>query len=545
MHTAATFSFLRHLAFQQLAGPILEKEVRVASRRVRNYVLRAAYVFLLGVFTVSAWYSVAGIRGAGTGVFGVSRAPEIGRHVASQIIWFQFAAAQLIAAVMLSSSIGDEMRRGTWSLLMTTPICSAHIVVGKLLSGLLQVVLLLAISLPVLAIVRVLGGVPWDFVLAGFCITLTASLLAGALSLLLSTCYRHPYDVVSAGAVVYLVVLVVLPAMVTALVSGGTLNRPLTLSLLDLTNPFRALYLCNTRISSTRGATAGSFFSWPGHCLAMAGVAAAMLWLSMGRIRRAGRASFSGGSNRSGLARRDRRLSVVRTDYIGDRRWRTADLVAGLAALAVCILAAAAHAAGTRNYDVYVYYFSWGLWMVALLRLAISAAGGITTEKEGGTWPMLLATPLDDERILRGKALAALRRNIVLLLSALAVQICFLLCASASPKALSAGLCLLSAAASVFFIASAGLFFGMRLRSTTAAVTAAIGAYLCLNYIVCGRYNPLFGWLLWKMASLSGTGSARFLLLGFGMGAATFVLDAALGMLLVRRALRVMRRHVF
>lgn len=538
MQMAATFSFLRHLAFLPLTGPILDKEARVASRRVRNYVLRAAYILLLGTFTVSAWYYVVGLRGTGTTVFAVSRAPEIGRHVASQIIWFQLAAAQLIAAVMLSSSIGDEIRRGTLSLLMTTPICSAQIVVGKLLSGLLQVVLLLAISLPVLAILRVLGGVPWGFVLAGFCIALTASVFAGALSLLLSTYYRHPYDVISAGIVVYLLMLAILPAAAAALVSAGKLSQPLSSGILGLINPFRTLYLADSRAWATGPPATRPLFSWPVHCLTMAAVTAVIVRASIGRIRRASLEDLSAWAGRSDCPPASERQSLW-------YRWRRSDIVAGVVALAVCALAIAAEAVGVRAYGAYLYYFSWGFWMVALLRLAVSAAGGITREKESGTWPILLATPLDDDRILRGKAYAALRNNVVLLLSALAVQVCFMLCESASPKALSFGLCLLSAAASVFFILAAGLYFGARLRETTTAVVATLGAYLCLNYIVCGRHNPLFGWLLWKIASKGGTGNASFMLLAFGMGTAAFVLDTALGMVLVRRALKNLRRRIF
>ncbi len=538
MQTAATFSFLRHLALLPLAGPILDKEVRMASRRVCNYVLRAAYVLLLGVFTVSAWYHVVGLRGTATGVFAASRAPEIGRHVASQIIWFQLAAAQLIAAVMLSSSIGDEMRRGTLSLLMTTPICSAQIVVGKLLSGLLQVVLLLAISLPVLAILRVLGGVPWGFVLAGFCITLTASVFAGALSLLLSTYYRHSYDVISAGIVVYLLMLAIVPAVAAALVSTGKLSQPLSSGILGLINPFRTLYLVDSRAWPAGPPAGRPLFSWPVHCLTMAVVTAAIVSASIGRIRRANLAGLSARAGRSDCPAGPKKQNLC-------RGWRRSDIVAGVVALAVCALAIAADATGMGAYGAYLYYFSWGFWMVALLRLAVSAAGGITREKESGTWPVLLATPLDDDRILRVKAYAALRSNIVLLLSATAVQVCFMLCESASPKALSFALCVLSAAASVFFITTAGLYFGTRLRGTTTAVVATLGAYLCLNYIVCGRHNPLFGWLLWKIASKGGTGSAPFMLLAFGMGTATFVLDTALGMVLVRRALRNLRRRIF
>jgi ABC-type transport system involved in multi-copper enzyme maturation permease subunit len=169
----------------RLIGPIFDKELRVSSRRRRNYLLRVAYIALLSVFILSAWYSAFGLRSSGSAAYQVSRLSRMGRIVITTVVWFQFIAAQLIAAVMLSSSISDEVRGGTLGVLMTTPISSFQIVTGKLLGKLLQLMLLLATSLPLLAIIRIFGGVPWDYVISSVCITLTAAVLVGALSLLI------------------------------------------------------------------------------------------------------------------------------------------------------------------------------------------------------------------------------------------------------------------------------------------------------------------------------------------------------------------------
>jgi len=54
-----------------------------------------------------------------------------------------------------------------------------QIVAGKLLSKLWQKLILLAISLPLLAVVRVFGGVPWDYVLSSLAVTGTVSTRRG------------------------------------------------------------------------------------------------------------------------------------------------------------------------------------------------------------------------------------------------------------------------------------------------------------------------------------------------------------------------------
>ena len=164
-----------------LTGPLLDKELRVSSRRRRNYILRSVYVIVLTVFVAMVWLSV--VKYGASGAYQRSRMAVAGKTIISTIVTFQFFATQMIAIVMLSTAISDEIYHRTLGLLMTTPINSFQIVMGKLCSKLLQLILLLAISLPLLAIIRVLGGVAWNYVLSSLCITLTAVIFAGALSM--------------------------------------------------------------------------------------------------------------------------------------------------------------------------------------------------------------------------------------------------------------------------------------------------------------------------------------------------------------------------
>ena len=154
-----------------LTGPIFDKELRVSSRRRRNYVLRSIYIILLMLFVVLFW--VEQVRCSGSALYRSSRMAEAGRSIVLIIVWFQFIASQLIAVVMLSSAISDEIYHKTLGVLMTTPINSFQIVFGKLFSKLLQLLLLLAVSFPLLAVVRVFGGIPWGYVVTSLCITLS------------------------------------------------------------------------------------------------------------------------------------------------------------------------------------------------------------------------------------------------------------------------------------------------------------------------------------------------------------------------------------
>ena len=148
-----------------LTGPILDKELRVSSRRKRNYVLRFVYLALLTMFVVLAWVNT--VRHGRSYSYSASRMSEAGKSIIATIVCFQYGATQLIAVIMLSTAISDELARRTLGVLMTTPVTSFQIVMGKLFSKVWQLLILLAISLPLLAIVRVFGGVPWDYVVSG------------------------------------------------------------------------------------------------------------------------------------------------------------------------------------------------------------------------------------------------------------------------------------------------------------------------------------------------------------------------------------------
>jgi ABC-type transport system involved in multi-copper enzyme maturation permease subunit len=547
MQATQTVSILEFFSPWRLLGPLSDRELRITSRRVRSYALRSGYILLLCALMLSAWYAIVGAPKGSVMAFGASRASVVSAYVASRIITFQFAAAQMIAALMLSSSIADEMRRGTLGVLLTTPITSAHIVAGKLLSGLLQTVLLLAISLPALAALRLLGGLSWDSVLAGFCITLTAAVFAGTLSLLLSTYYRHPFQAVSASAVVYLVLFAGLPFVTACLSAVGVLSPRLVEPVLNLASPFRALSRTLPWMGQARAGGTIPFFSWPLHCLIVVGVTAVLAGVSVWRIRRVAAGLFLRSRDFRPVQRLRGSPVAWKEDPGGHLLWRRSNLLVAAAVLLLCLPVLTTPAARNAPLGMYLYYGFGGLWLVAVLRLAISAAGGITREKESGAWQVLLTTPLNDGQILWGKAVAALRGNAMLLAALLTAQFCLILRNALPGQGLAAVLYTLFRLAALGFVLGAGLYFGTRLKTTTAAVVATVAAFLCVNYLLGGTYNPLVGWLWRTIASNTGRwGNNNVMLLHTvaTMGAA-FLLDVGLGVYLLGRARRNVRANVF
>jgi ABC-2 type transport system permease protein len=564
--SVANSSVCKILSLSWLTGPIFDKELRVSSRRKRNYLLRFAYIILLSIFILSVWFSIIGIRNSGSAVYISSRLSQAGRQVIIMIAWFQFIACQLIAVVMLSSSISDEIHAGTLGVLMTTPISSFQIVVGKLLSKLLQLILLLAISLPLLAIVRIFGGVSWDYVVSSVCITLTATLLAGALSFLLSIAYRHAYTVILVTMAVYMLFFGALTGLFNMLAVKRmfVFDRQVTQSLLALTNPFVAFAASNAKFIQSG---VPSFFSWPLHCLLILAVTVVLLAVSVWRVRKASTAgTFNSGTKLRSLRFFEQALAHIfyeagsestddtiipvkdppvvwkemRKGFIGRNRGEAAIFALLTGAF---VIAAVLTLLGSRRNFFLPQYFIYAFYLIVMIRMAVFSAGSITAEKEARTWPVLLATPLEDKDIVRGKAIAAFRRNVPLLLLYIILLSVFYLKIAGIKNILAIILSLLSVATSILLVIGSGLYFGTRFRTTTTAVAAAVGLYLAITFLFCGVFNPLnqFFYRFFYMIARNRAGQWLY----FSVTIVRSLTVGALGLSLARCARRRLRRNIF
>jgi len=84
------------------------------------------------MFAGVVWLSK--VQYQGSAAFVQSRMAEAGKQIVSTIVLFQFCAMQVLAVVMLSSAISDEVYHRTLGTLMTTPISSFQIVLSDRLT---------------------------------------------------------------------------------------------------------------------------------------------------------------------------------------------------------------------------------------------------------------------------------------------------------------------------------------------------------------------------------------------------------------------------
>ena len=483
MRVAAVSGLIRYVNPLRLFGAIFDKELRVAARRRRNYVLRFLYISLFTAFVVLVW--LAAVPAFSTGVVQASRMGFAGITMIVVIVWFQFIASQVVAVITLSTAISDEIYHKTLGLLMTTPISSLQIVLGKLASRLLQIVLLLGMSLPSLAIVRVFGGVPWDFLLCTFSVTGATAVFYGSMSLFCSIFSRRAYVVIIETILAGAVLFAFLPLAVS-LGLHDRLPQPLLAAAVSLTNPYIIIAAASDRLMGM-GGPLGSRVLWVEHCALSLGGSTLLLILSAVFVRRvalrqvagqdgslfAGRAS---GGVRKVPSTRMRRVQGTpvfwrerRVPILGKTPIRKVIAVAGTTGLLLVmyVLCGREGILGDRDTQG---AFVFVLACLGLLATLILPATCITSEKEARSWPLLLASPLRNREILSGKLLGAIRRcSIVWLLLFVHVTV-FILARCIHPIALpQLGIVVVS---SLVFFCSTGLYFGVRFKHTTTAVIA-------------------------------------------------------------------------
>jgi ABC-type transport system involved in multi-copper enzyme maturation permease subunit len=507
MNVSLIYSLLNLLNPARLTGPIFDKELRVSSRRKRNYFLRMIYILILAFLIFLIWSAVVSTRTNVT--VGAARMAEAGKIITSTIIWYQFLVLQLVAVIMLSTSISDEIYHKTLGLLMTTPITSFQIVCGKLFSRLLQLFLLLAISFPLLALLRVLGGVPWSFCLSSFCIIFTAVLFAGALSLYFSISSRHAYVVILKTGFLLAVLYFFIPFFISAVLfyllypypKVPPISQTTLSSAVMFFNPFFAMSLNTARALAQLNPFPVAAL-WPLHCAVMLFLTLLVLARTISVVRKVALRQATGqaalGSRRkiknieqlSKQSASQKPDSVIRTVtgpplvwkelmsplIEGGKKRSIIALVIGILALLITYYSNFRDGALRENF-AHVGYSIVFVLLGLITNIALSATS-ITAEKESSTWPILLTTPLTDWQIIIGKAVGSLRRCIPFWLFLAGHLVLFTLAGYIHPVAfihlamIIAGL--------LVFLNGTGLYFSSRLKHTTAAVVANFALVLFL-----------------------------------------------------------------
>ncbi len=160
-----------------MLGPIFIREWLTLPRRSGHYFARALYLGALWILLLTAWQTSVGWEYTAT-LGDLARFGLIGFRV---LAYVQLVLLLFFSALSAASTIALEKDRRTFLLLLLTDLHNYEIVLGKLFGSLLQMGILLAGSIPVFALLMILGGVDVSQVLETMLILATTALAAGSL----------------------------------------------------------------------------------------------------------------------------------------------------------------------------------------------------------------------------------------------------------------------------------------------------------------------------------------------------------------------------
>jgi ABC-type transport system involved in multi-copper enzyme maturation permease subunit len=422
-------------------GPIFGKELRITARRKRNHLLRVVYLGGLLLFLLMVWSSSYYNRVGSAVAERIQQQNRLGQEFFMTFSMFCAISMGLIAPVLTSTAISSERLGKTLPVLLMTPITSWQIVSGKLLSRLLIALMLIGLSLPVLAVVRLLGGVEPAQMLAVILICTVFALSCGAIGLFFSTLMNRAYAVIllSYAAMLLLYAFSVLLIM---LWTGGRGPGLGVFQLLTAINPVWAVAM----YSVPDRPLALQVSWWPCVSIQLAmtiglllASAALLRWFARREGERAAPAPIdpmpamavetieaSEATEQSTppaapvltyASRRNHRTRTVGDNPVLWRELRKPLLTMrwswiGGALIVVVLLLTYWLAASENVLDdeesqiVYACAMHGLYWLL----IAVLSATSIAQEKESDTWTVLLAAPLRAKSIVMGKLLGLSRR---------------------------------------------------------------------------------------------------------------------------------------
>jgi ABC-type transport system involved in multi-copper enzyme maturation permease subunit len=414
---AAIEAALIHHRWRRLCGPVLFYDVVRTARQGRYALARVAYaIVLFCMLNLLAQSWMHGVRLSGTDL------SQLADSFFSTLLMIQFVVIVALTPAYAAGSITEEKERKTVEYLLATDLSSREIVLGKFLSRLGNLGLLLLTGFPVIALLQLLGGIDPNLLLMAFAVTLLLMMSLASVSVLCSVYVRRTRNAIIttyAGLALYLIGLPCLTERMfpqgsrTANVQPDAAIRD-TLDFINYGNPFYSF----GRIIEAAGSQDSIIKELTGSLGRFAGIHAGVtvIALTWAALRLRPLALWTPAGARS-VKRRGRKTRLVRGDPMvwkemqPGSRWHRTRILAVLLALltfvpgAICLWQWALEGRGLLGEITNTYIRSVGTMVACALLLSVllRSSGAITIEKEKDTLDALLTTPLSRSQILFGK----------------------------------------------------------------------------------------------------------------------------------------------
>ncbi len=499
-----------------LAGPIFRVEMVSAARRDRYFWLRVIYgaIILFVLWTTYANMNFNRGMGGSANEISIRERAQAAAYFYLTYSWVQLLGLLAVAPVMAVGTIATERERRTIEYLFATDLSNTEIVLGKTVARLLLVGKFAAVSLPILFLFRLLGGIPARLVAASFLIAGSTALVLTAVSVCVSVWSKRSRD---ASIRVYLVLAAILflpPLLGTIFpfVRGSSIQWAAFDRAIGFLNELNPMMVLGQSMGAASGLGAGFNFAPVLKMAAWhAGIAVALVALATMAVRRVHLRDAGRGPRRSRLNLRLPTLPRWRPG-LGDHPvlWKEAfaatsktrlGIIGYLAAAALGFVALASvvyafaiavdvrssggFSTPARRYCEFTAPFGAFVGAGVLMLVAARASGLVTVEKERDCWTSLLSTPLTGADVIRGKTLGnlyAARWGLALLAVAWALGLVFdarfILVA-----AITTAVLLLCA----WFLTAVGLYYSLKSNTSLRALgfTLFTGGFIGGGYMFC------------------------------------------------------------
>ncbi len=163
-----------------MLGPHFYYDLIRLARKPRNYYLRCGYLTAL---LIGWWYVYKGSQPLGESINDHAR---LATNFTLALLAFQYVMILLLAPIYLAGTIVEERESRTLEMIYQTDLTDREILLGKFSARVVHLTLFGLMSLPMLAIISLWGGISVEFLVLNLAFSLLLILLVGSLCLAVS-----------------------------------------------------------------------------------------------------------------------------------------------------------------------------------------------------------------------------------------------------------------------------------------------------------------------------------------------------------------------
>lgn len=474
---------LRIWSLDLFAGPIFLRECATAPRQLNHFLVRGGYVAFLLVLTYTAVHVTFGFQAQ----LGTGDVARFGKFVFILLAFVQLSIVLATSLLLGSANVAQEKDRRTLILLLMTDLQDRDLVVGKLQAGLLTVLVMIGASLPVFCLLHMLGGFTLGQVLWLEALCLATAFAAASWGSLVAFWREKTFQTLAIsvlGAVLFIGAVELIAVLVPALAEYALWLDPYR-GLSHLLNP-----LADPAVSAPQITAAGPVVALG----LLGGILTTVTTLRL-RIWNPSKSIHAHAQGKSAAKERTRHRSVwdeaviwreMRTRAYGRKIILIKLAYFVLAGFVVLSLRDAGAGSGLVLDMIPVEGFAFVvLSLVALLLVNAQAVTSLTSERDGQTLELLLATDVTAREFVFGKLGGVLYNTWQVIAVPLLLAVTFLVRGDLTGE--NAVYVILGFLALTLFSATLGLHSGLSYENSRAAIANSMGTifFLFVGIFVC------------------------------------------------------------